>query len=337
MTSRGLVGSRLVENHHPTVALLTTGGTIAAVGHDRLDLTRYGDTSVSVAGEDLVGGLPELSTLADVRVDQVLDVPSHELTFTDLVALADAAGACASQGSVDGIVVTHGTNTLEETAYFLDLTYDSPLPLVVTGAMRPASALSGDGSANLLDAVRVAIDRQAVGCGVLVTLNDFIHTAADVTKAASSGVGAFQSPRLGPVGRIHPSGAVELRGPVPRQSIAQPQQLGPIPRVDIVTSHIGADEVQVEAAVAAGAAGIVVAATGGGFLPRRQEEAIRCAAGSGVTVMVATRTGSGPVTRSGMGSLLGAGDLQPWKARILLSVALAAAWGPDRISDYLAG
>lgn len=320
----------------PVVAVLTTGGTIAALGHDRLDLTRYGETSTSVAAEDLVGSVPELTAVADVRVRAVLDRPSHDLSFDDLMTLAREVDRESRDDGVTGVVVTHGTNTLEETAYFLELTRTGATPVVVTGAMRPASALSADGPANLLNAVRLAAAPAARDCGVLVTLNDLVHAAREVTKAASSGVGAFASPRWGPAGRIAPTGEVELCAATAGRSIAAAADLGPVPRVEIVTSGVGADGALVEAAVAAGTAGIVVAATGGGFMPAGQEAALRRAAEAGVTVLVTTRTGSGPVTRTADGALINASDLQPWKARILLAVALAAGWPVERVAAYLA-
>jgi L-asparaginase len=325
----------LVSHARPVVALFTTGGTIAAIGHDRTDLTRYGETGRTVAGSDLVAGIPELGELAEIRVRAVVDAPSHDLSGTDLLRIAEAIEECAGDPTVVGVVVTHGTNTLEETAYFLDLTHIGPLPVVVTGAMRPASALSPDGPANLVAAVKLALDPQTAGAGVLVALNDEFHAAAEVTKAASSGVAAFASPRLGAVGRLHPAGRVEL-GPVRRRpAIAPATGLGPLPRVDIVTSHLDADGALIDAAVSAGATGLVVAATGGGFLPTRQEEALHEAVAAGVAVMVTTRTGSGPVTRVCPPGFLPGGDLQPWKARMLLIVALAAGWSADRIGSYL--
>lgn len=322
------------QARRPVVAVLTTGGTIAALGHDRLDLTRYGETRTRVAAEDLVGSVPELTAVADVRVRAVLDRPSHELSFDDLVTLARAVERDCRDDDITGVVVTHGTNTLEETAYFLELTRTGTTPVVVTGAMRPASALSPDGPANLLNAVRLAAAPAARGRGVLVTLNDLVHAARDVTKAASSGVGAFASPRLGPAGRISPTGEVELRSVAAGRSIAAAGDLGPVPRVEIVTSCVGADGALVEAAVTAGAAGIVVAATGGGFMPERQEAALRRAAERGVAVLVTTRTGSGPVTRTADHVLINVSDLQPWKARILLAVALAAGWSIEQVAAY---
>jgi L-asparaginase len=330
-----LVSVPAPQTRRPVVAVLTTGGTIAALGHDRLDLTRYGETSTRVAAEDLVASVPELTAVADVRVRAVLDRPSHDLSFEDLVTLARAVDDESRADGVAGVVVTHGTNTLEETAYFLELTRTGVTPVVVTGAMRPASALSADGPANLLNAVRLAAAPAARGCGVLVTMNDLVHAARDVTKAASSGVGAFASPRLGPAGRIAPSGEVELRSATAARSIAAATDLGPVPRVEIVTSGLGADGALVEAAVTAGAAGIVVAATGAGFMPERQEAALRRAAEAGVAVLVTTRTGSGPVTRTADGVLVNVSDLQPWKARILLAVTLAAGWSVERVAAYL--
>lgn len=319
----------------PRVVVLTTGGTIAAVGHDRVDVTRYDETDRSVAGEELIASVPELADIADVDVVAVASRPSHDLSTPDLRTLAEAVAAKAADPAVAGVVITHGTNTLEESAYFLHLTHTAAMPVVVTGAMRPASALSADGPVNLLNAVRVAADPSAAGAGVLVTLNEQVHSAVEVTKTASSGVSAFASPKSGPVGRVHPFGHVELWPVYSRGALTAIDELGPLPRVEIVTSHLDADAVMVEAAVAAGAAGIVVAGTGAGYPTRNQEAALENAARAGVTIMVATRTGSGPVARTLPAGWISAGDLQPTKARIALQVALAAGLPPGRLADYV--
>ncbi len=320
----------------PRIALLTTGGTIAAVGHDRLDVTRYGETSRTVSADDLLSGVPEVVQLAEIEVDPVLDVPSHDITSRDWLRLAAAITAHV-RGGAEGVVITHGTNTLEETAYFLHLTREVSVPVVLTGAMRPSSALSADGPANLLNAARIAVDPQARTAGVLVTFDDAVHAAAEVSKVASSGLAAFASPRCGPVGRIHPTGAVELWTDRAGEPIAPASTLSDLPRVEIITAHVDADGAAVTAALAVGARGIVVAGTGGGFLPEAMEVALADAVAAGVVVMVATRTGSGPATRAVADGWCRAGDLQPWKARTLLSVALAAGWSPDRIDAYAAG
>jgi L-asparaginase len=320
----------------PRILVVSTGGTIAALGHGRLDLSDYATTGRSVSVSALLDGIPELERIADVRVVPVLDRPSHEITWPDVLALARAIGDAS--GDIDGVVVTHGTNTLEETAFGLDLLRPPGLPIVVTGAMRPASALSADGPMNLLDAVRVAASGVASGWGVLVSLNQTILAARDATKTMTDGVAAFRAPGVGPSGRVLADGSVAIdRPPAPWPARgmfeAAPEEL---PRVDVVASYLGCDGVQVEACVAAGARGIVVAATGAGYLPAVQEAALLAAASAGVRVCIASRTGAGAVVRREVPELIPAGDLNPWKARLLLANALAAGLADADVRDLFA-
>jgi L-asparaginase len=228
-------------------------------------------------------------------------------------------------------VITHGTNTLEETAWLLHLAVATDRPIVVTGAMRPASGLAADGPLNLLNAVRVAASPDAGPLGVVVVLDDTVHGARDVTKANTLRVDAFGDGRAGPLGRVDGDGRIVIvhrpgRATSLRGAFAQVDLRG-LPRVDVVVSYQGADGTLVDAAVAAGARGIVSGGTGAGYPTPGEVEALERAAAGGVVVCQASRVGSGrvPVVPSLVArGWLAADDLQPWKARILLRLAIAA-------------
>lgn len=325
-----------------TVAWVPTGGTIEAVADDRLDLVSYGESGRRITPAEILAGLPELCRAARVRPVPWADPgraqlpPSHAWTFRDLASLArlvrDAAAAS------DGVVVTCGTNGLEETAYFLDLVLDGSVPVVVTGAMRPSSALAPDGPANLLAAVRVAAHPAARECGVLVVLDDAILPAREAAKSATYHRGAFRAPGYGPLGYVDADGEVVLRRR-PALVAARPRfdldaLPGPPPRVDVVTSYLGADGALVDAAVSAGARGIVHAGLGAGHPTPAEWESLKAAAGAGVLVCQSTRVGSGRVVPHGpirAGGFVACGDLSPWKARLLLALALARGDGAGAV------
>jgi L-asparaginase len=253
------------------------------------------------------------------------------MTDADLADLRDVVAGLLVRGEADGVVVTHGTNTLEETAWLLHLVVPGDAPMVITGAMHPASALSADGPLNLLTAVRVAASAEVRGLGVVVVLDDTIHGARHVTKSNTLRVSAFESPMAGPIGSVDGDGRVVLRTRPARATTLRGALAGvdlrTLPRVDVVVSHQGADGTLIEAAVAAGAAGVVSAGTGAGYPTPGEVEALERAAASGVVVCQASRVGAGRVPR--VPSMLARGwvaadDLRPWNARVLLRLALAA-------------
>ncbi len=314
----------------PRVAVVTTGGTIDSLGADRLDLAAYLETGRRLEPGALLGDIPELARIAAVTEVPFRRLRAHAMTDEDLADLRDLVAGLLERDEADGVVVTHGTNTLEETAWLLHLTVPSDAPVVLTGAMRPASALSADGPLNLLDAVRVAASPDARALGALVVLDDTIHGARDVTKSSTLRTNAFSDGAAGPLGWTDGDGRAVLahrpgRGTSLRGRF-QGADLRALPRVDVVVSHQGADGALVDAAVAAGARGIVSAGTGAGYPTPGEVGALERAAAAGVVVCQASRVGSGRVPR--VPSLvahgwLAADDLQPWKARILLRLALA--------------
>jgi L-asparaginase len=231
--------------------------------------------------------------------------------------------------AADGVVITHGTNTLEETAYFLNLTLKSDRAVVLVGAMRPASGLSADGDLNLVNGIRVAAAADSRGRGVLVLLNDTIHAARAVTKTATLRLETFRAPDLGPLGYADTDGRVRYYlSPTRAHTLDTPfdiRQLEQLPRVDVVISYVDADGAMLDAAVGAGARGIVSAGTGGGRVTPLEEAAFDRARGRGVVICQSSRVGSGRVVRSpGLErrGIVAADNLQPWKARILLALAL---------------
>jgi L-asparaginase len=306
------------------------------VGRDRLDLTGYAETEEMRAVGALLAELPELATIADVTAVELPNVPSHALGLDGALDVARAVRGLAADPAVAGVVVTHGTNTLEETAFLLDLVTPPGTPVVVTGAMRPATGLSADGPMNLLNAVRLAADPAARERGVLVLLDDTIHAARDATKASATRLSAFRNGDLGPLGFVEGDGAVLFHHtvePWAARGAFDPAAVDALPRVDIVVSYLGADGALVDAAVAAGAAGIVSAGTGAGYPTPAESEALERAAARGVVVCQATRVPSGRVTpRPG---LVTAGSLNPWKARLLLSLALTRTRDAAQIQRLL--
>jgi L-asparaginase len=321
----------------PRVALIFTGGTIDSVGVDRLDLAWYIEAGKRLADGALVEQVPELARVADVVEIPFRRLPSQSIGDDDLFELVQTIHATLD-GGADGVVITHGTNTLEETAYFLHLTLRTDRSVVIVGAMRPSSAISADGYLNLLNGVRVAADPASAGMGVLVVLNDTIHGARDVTKTATYRVETFQGRDLGPLGYADNDGRVLFyHRPVRPHTAATEFDLAAItslPRVDVVVSYLGADGAMIDAAVAAGARGIVSAGTGAGRPTPGEIEALERAAAAGVVVAQGTRVGSGRTVRSpGLRTRgwVATDNLQPWKARILLRLALARTLDPDEI------
>lgn len=322
----------------PRVALIFTGGTIDSVGVDRLDLAWYIEAGKRLDDGELVGRVPELASVADVEEIPFRRLPSQAITDADLFDLVALIHEIFAADRADGIVITHGTNTLEETAYFLHLTLKTDRPVIVAGSMRPSSALSADGYLNLLNAVRVAAEPASRGMGVLVVLNDTIHSARDVTKTATYRVQTFQGRDLGPLGYADNDGRVlYYHRPVRAHTTATEFNLAAIealPRVDIVVSYLGADATMIDAAVAAGARAIISAGTGAGRPTPGEEAALVRASEAGVLISQGTRVGSGRTVRSpGLKrrGWVATDNLQPWKARILLRLALAATSDPDDI------
>ncbi len=323
----------------PRIGLILTGGTINSVGADRLDLAWYIEANKRLGSGELMAKLPELKTIARVQEIPFRRLPSQALTDVDWLDLLQKIHAIFKQNEADGTVITHGTNTLEETAYFLNLALKTEKPVVLVGSMRPSSAISADGYLNVVNAVRVAADAASRGRGCLVVLNDTIYSARDVTKNSTYRLQAFESRDLGPLGFADADGkVVYYHAPIRRHTVDTEFDLsavGSLPRVDVVLSYVGADGTMIEAAVKAGAKGIISAATGAGRPAPLEDAAFdRAYAENGVLMCLCSRVASGRVVRSPGLAKRGfvAGDnLQPWKARILLSLALTKTMDANEI------
>jgi L-asparaginase len=329
----------------PVVWVLATGGTISGKGATSTSLSEY--KSGALLGEEIVGAVPELKQVARVKVEQVANVGSPDITIAHWLTLANRINAIfQGDAKVAGIVITHGTNTLEETAYFLNLTVKHERPVVLVGAMRPASAISADGPLNLLNAVRTAVSPDARGKGVLVVLNDEINSARDVTKTNTYRVETFRSPELGLLGYVDADVVSFYRASLKRHTARSEfdvSTLTELPQVDIVYSYVQPSTVITRALVASGVRGIVFAGTGAGGLASSEREVIKTVASLPVAtrpVLVrSNRTGNGRVVAGELYDSLGmipADNLNPQKARILLMLALTATQDPKVIRRMFA-
>src|SRR6201996_6592439 len=252
----------------PRIVVLATGGTIAGAAASATNTSGYQAGVIGV--EQLLAVVPALSTVAQIEREQIASVDSKDMAMPLWTTLAQRINTLLASDDIDGVVITHGTDTLEETAYLLHLTVKSDKPVVLTAAMRPSSALSADGPLNLLNAVTVAGHAQARGQGVLVAFNNRIHSARDVVKTSTYAVDAFQSPKIGALGWVQ-DGRVEFQRSVVRpHTNATPFAIDSVasawPVVEIVASYAGVSRVAVDALVAAGVKGIVVAGTGNGSI-----------------------------------------------------------------------
>ena len=315
----------------PLVWVLATGGTISGKGASSTSLAEY--KAGALLGEELVNAVPEIKQVATVRVEQIANVASTDLTIDNWLTLANRVNAIFdADPKAAGVVITHGTNTLEETAYFLNLTVKHDRPVVLVGAMRPASAISADGPLNLLNAIRTAVAPEAKGKGVLVVLNDEINGARDVTKSNTYRVETFRAQELGLLGYVDADAVVFYRASVKRhtsRSEFDVRKLTTLPQVDILYSYIQPNPAMLQALVHGGTRGIVFAGTGAGLLSPAELGALKpmmtLPAASRPIVVRSNRTGNGRVLAREDYDSLGmiAGDnLNPQKARVLLMLAL---------------
>jgi L-asparaginase len=314
----------------PTVAMFMTGGTIQSKGAHRLKLSDYGDARVSP--EELLADVPEIQRLANVQIFEISNKGSGSVGAREHLALAKQLTAQLARPEVVGAVVTHGTTALEETAYFLQLTVKSPKPVVVVGAMRPFSAISRDGPLNLYNAVRTAITPEATSKGVMVVLNDTIHSARFVTKSHTYRVETFVARETGPLGYADSDRVVFYRSPLTRHTAASEfdvSLLESLPQVDIVYGYQEASPASIDALVDSGAQGIVLASSASTY-----REALQRAKEKGVVIVASDRKGAGRVTHHKDGPVKGvitADDINPQKARILLRLALTKTRDPIEI------
>lgn len=311
----------------PNVKILATGGTIAGSASSDTQMTGYKAGALGI--DVLINAVPQMKEYANVTGEQICKIDSKDMTNDIWLTLSKRINELLADDSVDGIVITHGTDTLEETAYFLNLTVKSDKPVVLVGAMRPATAISADGPVNLLNAVRVAVSKEAIGKGVLVAMNDEINGARDVTKTNTTHVSTFKAPELGYLGYINDGNPVFYRESTRKHTLNAEfnvKNVKVLPYVKIIYGHADDDGVFVDAAVAAGAKGIIYAGTGNGSVHKNAEAALARATAKGVVVVRSSRVGNGTVVSAEQSYVdahfLEGDSLSPQKARVLLSLAL---------------
>lgn len=309
----------------PVVQFLATGGTIAM----KIDPVKNAPVP-AISGDDLLATVPDIGKYATIEVNNLSNVPSDYMDPPRWVQLSKAAQAALDRPEVSGVIVSHGTDTLEETAYWLDLTVRSSKPIVLIGAQRNASSSDFDGPRNLLNAARIAVDAQSKDKGVMLAMNNQINAARYVTKTHTGNVETFNSGDFGFIGEVYPDRVIYANAPLRRQHI--PMKTDTMPPVEIVPMYGGADGMALRSAVDRGAKGIVVQALGMGNMNMPMYEAVKYALSKNVPVVVSTRVHNGRVlpnygfvgggkTTSDAGAVM-ADDLKPAKARILLMLLL---------------
>ncbi|BAL26558.1 asparaginase [Azoarcus sp. KH32C] len=309
----------------PTLALIATGGTIAGAAASATDVAGY--TAGALGADALLAAVPQLGEVANIRAEQLFNLDSKDMGPAQWLAIAQRVQALAQDDAIDGIVITHGTDTLEETAAFLALTLATTKPVVLTAAMRPATALSADGPMNLYEAVSVAAHGESIGRGVLVSFGGDIHAALGLSKHHTQRIAAFANDTTGPIGRSHP---VRYFAPVPTGRTTRfpmPADAAALPRVDILYVAAGTSPDLLDAATHLGARGIVLTLPGNGSMPTAWEETIRRTAATGIPVIRASRASAGGVVPKAQDPDWGthaAGGLPASQARVALMLALTS-------------
>jgi len=326
------------QGKKPNIVILATGGTIAGAAATG---TQSGYTSGKVTIDDMINSVPGLKDLATLKGEQVANVGSQDMSFDIMLKVAKRINELAAGSDVDGIVITHGTDTMEETAYFLNLTVKTDKPVVMVGSMRPSTAVSADGPLNLYNAVAVAADPKAKGRGVLVVMNDWIHGAHSLTKTSTTAVQTFMSPLRGLVGVTAYGKDDWYNTPQWKHTTGSEfdvAQVSKMPRVDIVFGCADMPSDLIDASVNAGAKGIVIAGVGNGNMNKASVDAAARAVKKGVIVVRSSRVVTGMVDRNvevkddELG-FIASDELNPQKARILLSLALLKQHTPQEIQQ----
>jgi L-asparaginase len=320
----------------PNVVILATGGTIAGAAATG---TQAGYTSGAVTIDAMIAAVPGIRDLANIKGEQISNVGSQDMSFEIMLTLAKRINVLLAGNDVDGIVITHGTDTMEETAFFLNLVVKSEKPVVMVGSMRPSTAVSADGPLNLYNAVGVAIDPNAKGRGVLVVMNDWIHAAHSLTKTSTTAVQTFMSPLRGVVGIASYGKNDFYNTPAWKHTSASEFDIASVSkllRVDVVFACIDTPADLIDASVANGAKGIVIAGVGNGNINQAALQAAANAVKKGVVVVRSSRVPTGTVGRNvevnddELG-FIASDELNPQKSRILLSLALLKPRSKDDI------
>jgi len=332
------VDSHAQDKKLPNVMILATGGTIAGAAASG---TQSGYTSGAVTIDAMLAAVPGITDLANVKGEQISNVGSQDISFDIMLKVAKRINELLKTAEVDGIVVTHGTDTMEETAFFLNLVVKSDKPVVMVGSMRPSTAVSADGPLNLYNAVGVAVDPKAKGRGVLVMMNDWFHGAHSLTKTSTTAIQTFMSPLRGLVGTAAYGKNDFYNTPQWKHTTSSEFDIANVtklPRVDIIFACADMSPDVIDASVANGAKGIVIAGVGNGNMNKVSVDAAAKAVKSGAVVVRASRVATGTVGRNvevnddELG-FIASDELNPQKARILLSLALLKKRTPKELQD----
>lgn len=316
----------------PAVTILATGGTIAGSSASKSDTTDYKAGSLGIS--TLIAAVPELAGVADVKGEQISNTISGDINSTILLTLSKRINQLLDNEKQQGVVITHGTDTLEETAFFLNLTTNTNKPVVLVGSMRPATAISADGAMNLLEAVTLASTKAAENRGTLVVLNDRISSGFYISKTNSTTIDTFKAIEQGYLG-IFISGKPKFYY-APAKPIDQTyfdvSKLESLPPVEIIYSYQDQNADLLKAALSNGAKGIVVAGSGNGNVSSKLEAEIKALSEKGIPIVMATRTGAGYVSSKSFA--ISSGFLNPQKSRLLLQLALATHADLKQIAEH---
>ena len=326
------------QQRKPNIVILATGGTIAGAAATG---TQAGYTSGAVTIDAMLKAVPGATDLANIKGEQISNVGSQDMSFDIMLKVAKRCNELLAGKDVDGIVITHGTDTMEETAYFLNLTVRSSKPVVMVGSMRPSTAVSADGPLNLYNAVGVAIDPNAKGRGVMVVMNDWIHGAHSLTKTSTTAVQTFMSPLRGLVGVANYGKNDFFTKPSWKHTMHSEfniEQVTQMPRVDIVYGSADMSSDLIDCAVEKGAKGIVIAGVGNGNMNKASVDAAANAVKKGVVVVRSSRVATGHVGRNvelndDQLGFIASDELNPQKARVLLSLALLQKRSPEQVQE----
>lgn len=332
---------RRLNRNKPNIVILATGGTIA--GSIDSDIKTIGYEAGVVGVDVLINAVPQIQNLAHIQGEQIVNVDSADMTNAIWLKLTKRINTLLADSKIDGIVITHGTDTMEESAFFLHLVVKSDKPVVLVGAMRPSTAINADGPKNLYNAIALAASPDSQGKGVMVTMNDRIQSARYVSKTHTFNVDAFSSSNSGDMGYIL-DGEVffyyTLNKPHTLQSTFDVSKLESLPQVDILYSYVNDGSfVAAQALFQAGAKGIVIAGSGAGSIHKDQKEMLKKLMKKGLVVVQSSRVNNGIVLANDADShigFIGSRDLNPQKARVLLMLALTQTNDPKHIDEIFA-
>ncbi len=328
-----------IAQNLPRVIILATGGTIAGQG---TSATSAGYIPGKLPIDELLKNIPSINKIANITGEQIASVGSYDMTVQIWMKLAKRINEIFEKNEADGIVITHGTDTQEETAYFLNLTVKSEKPVVLTGAMRAATAISADGPKNLYDAIVVAGDTQSRGKGVMVCFNEMLYDAKNVVKVNTTNVNAFASFNTGPIGQVYDGRVTYYAQPLNKKSDHSPfdvSKLDSLPKVEIAYMYVDASASAIKAFINDRVDGLIIAASGDGTFNKSMLQAVDTAVKKGIVVVRSSRVASGRVTQfhqvfddKKLGTIA-SDDLNPQKARILLMLALTITKDKDKLQQ----